>query len=72
MVYNLFTFTEDVGTACHFDEGSPLVQVIAGEPIVVGIMSKTKTCDATSPSVYTRISVFYSWLYNTAGPQPSA
>ncbi|XP_046655018.1 coagulation factor X-like [Daphnia pulicaria] len=59
-----------VGSPCHYDEGSPLVQVKDNVPTVVGILSKTDGCSAESYGVYTRVSIFYSWLLNTAGPQP--
>ncbi len=61
------------GSPCAYDEGSPLVQDVGLEdvlPTVVGILSKTDGCSAESYGVYTRVSVFYSWLLNTAGQQP--
>jgi len=59
------------GSPCQYDEGSPLVQVVNDIPTVVGILSKTDGCSAESYGVYTRVSIFYSWLLNTAGPQPT-
>ncbi len=58
------------GSPCAYDEGSPLVQDVAGVPTVVGILSRTDGCSTESYGVYTRVSIFYSWLLNTAGPQP--
>ena len=58
------------GSPCQFDEGGPLIQADAdGKSIVVGIMSKTKSCALDAPGVYTRVSVYYSWLLTVAGPQ---
>jgi len=60
------------GSPCQYDEGSPLVQVNEdGVPVAVGILSKINGCSADSYSVYTRVSIFYSWLTNTAGQQPT-
>ena len=60
-----------LGSPCQYDEGSPLVQVMGDVPTVVGILSKTDaSCSENSYGVYTRVSIFYSWLLNTAGPQP--
>ncbi|XP_046463180.1 trypsin alpha-like [Daphnia pulex] len=59
-----------LGSPCSYDEGSPLVQVMGDVPTVVGILSKTDGCSENSYGVYTRVSIFYSWLLNTAGPQP--
>ncbi|EFX71081.1 hypothetical protein DAPPUDRAFT_231560 [Daphnia pulex] len=65
------TATESpLGSPCSYDEGSPLVQVMDKVPTVVGILSKTDGCSTESYGVYTRVSIFYSWLLNTAGPQP--
>ncbi|KAI9559775.1 hypothetical protein GHT06_013781 [Daphnia sinensis] len=59
---------------CAFDEGSPIVQTYgtgsAETKIVVGVLSKrSPTCDPTEPSVFTRLSVYYAWLYRIAGQQ---
>lgn len=59
------------GSPCQFDEGSPLVQTIDNLPIAVGIVSKYKSCSLVEPSVYTRVSVYYSWLLKEAGEQPT-
>lgn len=40
------------------------------EPIVVGIYSKSLECDVSVPSVYTRLSVYYAWIYKVAGAEP--
>ena len=59
---------------CNSDDGAPLVVMNdAGKPIVVGIYSSTigDKCVATSPSVFTRLSVFYAWLAKYAGSQPA-
>ena len=66
------TTVSPLGSPCQYDEGSPLVQINEeGVPIAVGILSKFDGCSAESYSVYTRVSIFYSWLTNTAGQQPS-
>ena len=62
---------------CKYDEGPPLVQKsnYAGIPeeVVVGIMSKNKGCsDLSVPTIYTRLATYYTWLLETAGPQPSS
>ncbi|XP_046639647.1 complement factor D-like isoform X3 [Daphnia pulicaria] len=59
---------------CQYDEGSPLTQRTnstgISEEIVVGIMSKNKGCaDPSLPTIYTRLSTYYSWILYTAGPQ---
>ncbi|XP_057365122.1 trypsin alpha-like [Daphnia carinata] len=62
-----------VGSPCKYDEGSPLVQKLGTDSVatVVGILSKSDDCSLdTAVSVYTRVSIFYSWLINTAGQQP--
>jgi len=60
------------GSPCQYDEGSPLVQINAeGIHTAVGILSRLDGCSATAHSVYTRVSIFYSWLINTAGQQPT-
>ena len=62
----------DTESPCHYDEGSPLVQ----NGLAVGIMSKNNGCGAIGaaltfdPTIYTRLSSYYSWLVTTAGPQP--
>ncbi|XP_057365136.1 trypsin alpha-like [Daphnia carinata] len=58
------------GSPCQYDQGSPLIQSSIGQDIAVGVMSKTESCSMDSASVYTRLSIFYSWLQQTAGPQP--
>uniref|UniRef100_A0A0N8EEU8 Clip-domain serine protease n=1 Tax=Daphnia magna TaxID=35525 RepID=A0A0N8EEU8_9CRUS len=60
---------------CTFDEGSPLVQTYGPTDtettIVVGVLSRrSEMCDPTEPSVFTRLSVYYAWLYRIAGQQP--
>ncbi|EFX81484.1 hypothetical protein DAPPUDRAFT_230857 [Daphnia pulex] len=62
---------------CEFDEGDPLIQDAnyggIPERIVVGIMSKNQGCaDTTTPSIYTRLATYYSWLLQNAGQQPAA
>lgn len=64
-----------VAAPCTFDEGSPLVQTYGPTDtettIVVGVLSKrSEMCDPTEPSVFTRLSVYYAWLYRIAGQQP--
>ncbi|XP_045034948.1 trypsin alpha [Daphnia magna] len=58
------------GSPCQYDQGSPLVQISGSQHIAVGVMSKAESCSVDSASVYTRLSIFYSWLQQTAGPQP--
>ncbi|XP_046463177.1 trypsin alpha-like [Daphnia pulex] len=57
------------GAPCQYDEGSPLVQIVQGKSTAVGIMSKNLGCSVDLPSVYTRLSVYYSWFLQTAGQQ---
>jgi len=53
---------------CQYDEGSPLVQ----NGIAVGIMSKNQGCTFPyTPSIFTRLSVYYYWLNVVAGQQSS-
>ncbi|XP_046463038.1 chymotrypsinogen A-like [Daphnia pulex] len=66
------------GSPCMYDEGSPFVQELVDPansslviPTAVGIFSKTPSCELSSRSVYTRLSVYYYWLKNTAGLQPT-
>lgn len=56
---------------CNSDEGAPLV-VMDTTPLVVGIYSFSggDQCIPASPSVFTRLSVFYAWLTRNAGSQP--
>lgn len=66
---------DNIAAPCTFDEGSPLVQTYGTAPtettIVVGVLSKrSETCDPAEPSVFTRLSVYYAWLYRIAGQQP--
>ncbi|KAI9556744.1 hypothetical protein GHT06_016535 [Daphnia sinensis] len=61
---------------CQYDEGTPLTQVTnfggIQQEAVVGIMSKNQGCtDLTIPSIYTRLAAYSSWLFQTAGPQPT-
>ena len=77
MNYFIFFFLNNLGTVspCQYDEGSPLVQKtdFTGIPqeIVVGIMSKNQGCaDPNVPTIYTRLVSYYTWLLETAGPQP--
>jgi len=58
---------------CDYDEGTPLVQVYAGNmKIVVGLMSKAApSCTPGNPSLYVRLSAYYFWLLQTAGQQPA-
>ena len=56
-----------MSSPCKYDEGSPLVQ----NGIAVGIMSRNADCTAPySPTIYTRLSAYYSWLLRFAGSQP--
>lgn len=56
----------DVSSPCQYDEGSPLVQ----NGIAVGIMSKNKGCTAPyTPSIFTRLSIYYYWLNAVGGQQ---
>lgn len=58
------------GSPCRYDEGSSLVQMFGTVPTAVGILSKTEGCLAAAHGVYIRVSVYYSWIANTAGQQP--
>ncbi|KAK4030083.1 hypothetical protein OUZ56_023041 [Daphnia magna] len=58
------------GSPCRYDEGSPLVQMFGTVPTAVGILSKTEGCLAAAHGVYIRVSVYYSWIANSAGQQP--
>ncbi|KAI9556499.1 hypothetical protein GHT06_016288 [Daphnia sinensis] len=61
--------TGDTQSPCHYDEGSPLVQ----NGFVVGVMSRNTGCDAIGtvvPTIYTRLSIYYTWMVATAGIQP--
>ncbi|XP_057365335.1 uncharacterized protein LOC130686060 [Daphnia carinata] len=64
------TGTIPAGSPCQYDEGSPLVQMFGTVPTAVGILSKTDGCASDAHGVYIRVSVYYSWIANTAGPQP--
>ncbi|XP_059350262.1 coagulation factor IX-like isoform X2 [Daphnia carinata] len=66
---NTAASTSIAGAPCQYDEGSPLVQYINSKPIVVGVMSKNRGCSVDQSSVYTRLSVYYSWFIKTAGQQ---
>lgn len=56
---------------CAYDEGSPLVQKISNEDVVVGIMSKNRGCETNGPpSIFTRLSAYYAWFQANAGLQP--
>lgn len=82
IVYN-YSFSlcaAPTGSPCQYDEGSPLVQEIpdpndATLPTIttaVGIFSKSERCAVSQDkSVFTRLSVYYDWLKNTAGLQPT-
>ncbi|KAI9559773.1 hypothetical protein GHT06_013779 [Daphnia sinensis] len=63
------TTSATAGAPCQYDEGSPLVQYINSKPTVVGVMSKNRGCSVDQSSVYTRLSVYYSWFLKTAGQQ---
>lgn len=58
---------------CEYDEGSPLVQTYGTAPettIVVGVLSnRSATCNPEEPSIFTRLSIYYAWLYRIAGEQ---
>ncbi|KAI9559774.1 hypothetical protein GHT06_013780 [Daphnia sinensis] len=61
--------SSNAGAPCQYDEGSPLVQLIANKPRAVGVMSKNTGCSMDLPSVYTRISIYYAWFSQLAGQQ---
>ncbi|KZS10360.1 Uncharacterized protein APZ42_025182 [Daphnia magna] len=71
--YNTMICAGDANISpCVYDEGSPFVQKISNQDVVVGIMSKNQGCGTNfPPSVFTRLSVFYSWIQNQAGIQPT-
>lgn len=58
---------------CNFDEGGVLLvgDKVDGGYVAIGIYSKNKDCDVNIPSVYTRLSAYYDWIYRVAGPEPS-
>ncbi len=65
----------DTQSPCRYDEGSPLVQNNNVMPTAIGIMSRNNGCGTAGalsfdPTIYTRLSAYYSWLVSTAGPQP--
>lgn len=50
-------------TACNGDSGGPLIQVINGKKMLVGLVSWGENgCKATMPNVYTRISTYVDWI----------
>lgn len=53
---------------CSRDEGSPFIFTNdENEPVVIGMFSYNNECDAETPSVFTRVSVYYAWITATAG-----
>lgn len=66
-----FAATVDTGSPCHYDEGSPLVQLSpTGDLSVVGIMSKNNGCGPDFlPTIYTRLIEYKVWFNATAGSQ---
>lgn len=59
---------------CRFDEGGPIVvgDNNSRELVALGIYSKSSyNCDPYNPSVYTRLSAYYAWINNLAGPPAS-
>ncbi|EFX66677.1 hypothetical protein DAPPUDRAFT_331826 [Daphnia pulex] len=66
---NWFLNELDHASPCYYDEGSPLMQ----NGFVVGVMSRNKGCDAAGtiePTIFTRLSPYYTWISTTAGLQP--
>lgn len=65
-----------IATPCVGDSGGPLVRNSGGDEVLVGLVSfGTAECDdATQPTVYTRLSYFFSWIEErldlTAAPAP--
>ena len=59
------------GGACKGDSGGPLVGFAGKNPVLVGVASFVITdgtyCNTSYPSVYTRVSVYLSWLKSTMG-----
>ncbi len=64
----------DTGSPCHYDEGSPLVQIQPdGTQFAVGVMSKNKGCPFNypfEPTVFTRLNFYSNWLNEIGGAQP--
>lgn len=48
---------------CDEDHGSALVQVVAGTPVAVGLVSLPQACGAPNRvATYTRVSEFIAWI----------
>jgi secreted trypsin-like serine protease len=61
-------FTEGQKDSCQGDSGGPLFQQINGETIEIGLVSWGIGCArAKAPGVYTRISNYLQWIYDTTG-----
>jgi hypothetical protein len=58
-------------SSCLGDSGGPLfVQSAAGAPVQIGIVSWGEACER-SPTVYTQVSAYVSWVYSFIGSPPS-
>ena len=67
-----FIIATDVGSPCQYDEGSPLVQTMGTYTYAIGIMSKNKGCGpGVPPTIYTRLTSYYSWFNKIGGLQPA-
>jgi secreted trypsin-like serine protease len=65
----MYKGVENTGSPCYYDEGSPLME----NGFVIAVMSRNKGCDPTGmmePTIYTRLSPYYTWIATTAGSQP--
>lgn len=48
---------------CNIDHGSALVQVVAGVPVAVGLVSLPQACGSPNRvGTYTRVSAFLPWI----------
>ncbi len=54
----------EIATPCFGDSGGPLVRDFGGTDLLVGLVSfGTAECDdASQPTIYTRLSYFFSWV----------
>lgn len=58
---------DDTTGPCTWDEGSPAVQVQCGTGRVVGIVSNHLNCGDGSPTAYTMVVSYFSWILQVAG-----
>lgn len=54
--------------ACRLNEGSPLIQQIAGKDTVVGFVSNRSGCKLTGvATVFSDVGLAYKWIHHQAG-----